>query len=53
MMRYGYRPHLERLRILGDRASGVVRFNVLKARWAFRKIEDGWKIESFILPVRE
>jgi hypothetical protein len=53
MMRYGYRPHLERLRILGDRASGVVRFNFLKDRWAFRKIDGDWKIESFHLPVRE
>jgi len=25
----------------------------LKDRWAFRKIDGDWKIESFILPVRE
>jgi ketosteroid isomerase-like protein len=53
MMQYGYRPHLERLRILGDRASGVVRLHFLKARWAFRKLDGEWKIESFDLPVRE
>ena len=53
MMKYGYRPHLERLRVLGDRADCVVEFDHMKARWAFRKLDGEWKIESFDLPVRE
>jgi ketosteroid isomerase-like protein len=53
MVEYGYRPHLERLRILDDRATTRVRFNRLLARWSFRKTDAGWKIESFLFPVRE
>jgi ketosteroid isomerase-like protein len=53
VMRSGYRPYVERLRVLGDRATGVVALRPFKTRWAFRKTDDGWKIESFALPVRE
>jgi ketosteroid isomerase-like protein len=52
-MKNGFRPHVEQLRILGDRATGVVRFTVYRVRWAFRKTDGGWKIESFAIPVRE
>jgi hypothetical protein len=52
-IKHGYRPHVERLRILGDRATGVVRFIFDRVRWAFRKTDAGWKIESFAIPVRE
>ncbi len=52
-VRNGYRPSVERLRVLGDRATGVVRFTGYRVRWAFRKTAEGWKIESFALPVRE
>jgi hypothetical protein len=50
---HGSRPGIERLRILGDRASGIVTFNNDQRRWAFLDTDDGWKIESFSLPVRE
>jgi ketosteroid isomerase-like protein len=52
-MKNGFRPHVEQLRILGDRATGVVKFTVYRVRWAFRKTDGGWKIESFAVPVRE
>jgi hypothetical protein len=52
-VKHGSRPGIERLRILGDRASGIVTFANDQRRWAFRKTGDGWKIESFSLPVRE
>jgi ketosteroid isomerase-like protein len=53
MVKSGRVPQLIRLRVLGDRATGVVTSGFLQDRWAFRKLDDGWKIESFILPVRE
>jgi ketosteroid isomerase-like protein len=53
MMRGGYRPYVQRLRVLGDRATGIVAARPFKTRWAFRKTDDGWKIETFALPVRE
>jgi ketosteroid isomerase-like protein len=53
LMKNDHRPHVERLRVLGDRATGVVRFTLYRVRWAFRKTDGGWKIESFAVPVRE
>jgi hypothetical protein len=52
-MKHGYRPTVDGVRIRGDRATAIVTFTAFSVRWHFRRTGDGWKIDDFLLPVRE
>jgi hypothetical protein len=52
-MDHGWRVRVPSVRVRGGAAAATVRFTAFERTWRFRKVDDGWKIDDFSLPVRE